>query len=302
MGVKKEKDQQENRARGWEQFQQALNKGIVWSVCGRRLHWGYKVFCVVIQQWVLELYRHEKTQQKHRSWDVFQHIGFMKGGRMWPCVEKSSKQEKANRKLIARENTAEEEEIVCPLGEVESQCRTDLGKSPAGRNRGREGKGGKDLLYKSKSGISKLLSKEIIEPYLVGKNNLKHEKQADTSLARENKWCLWEAQQCHTENSAKTQGRGISTRTKGASCLPLESSNRKAYVFLPFRSLWTLAIAKGPLLKIWQYKTHRQLGRTEGRERSCYCHFGRAVVSLKRAVVSLRKWALSVLGVGGGEQ
>ena len=70
---------------------------------------------------------------------------------MWPCIQKSSKQEKANGKLIARENMAEQEEIVCPLGKVESssQCRTDLGKSAAGRNRGSGGKGGKHLTAKS---------------------------------------------------------------------------------------------------------------------------------------------------------
>lgn len=55
---------------------------------------------------------------------------------MWPCIQKNSKQEKANKKLIARKNMAKEEEVVCPLSKVESssQCRTDLGKSAAGRN------------------------------------------------------------------------------------------------------------------------------------------------------------------------
>lgn len=93
-----------------------------------------------MQQQVLELKtRHEKTWQKQRSWDTFQHIGFMKCARRWPCIQKSSKQEKANGKLIAKDDTVEEEEIVCPLVKVgkSRQCRTDFGKSVAGRNRER---------------------------------------------------------------------------------------------------------------------------------------------------------------------
>lgn len=139
MGVKKEKDYQENRARGWEQFQQLLYKGIAWSVCGRRLHWGYKVFCVVIQQWVLELYRHEKNTAEAQVMRCFSTYCFYEG---WEDVAMYRQKQQARK---AKEEINSQREYGrggrdCPFGEVESQCKTDLLQEGIGAVKGREGK------------------------------------------------------------------------------------------------------------------------------------------------------------------